>query len=985
MKTPVSVFPLPCRCLSFALALLLVAVGAGLSGPSAHAADGVVTGSVNNAGTGNLLEGAKVEIPALGLVTLADNTGRYVLTGVPAGTHEMVASYLGLDASRSSVVIAAGQRAVRDFDLTSGIYKLQEFKVTGEREGSAAAITAQRNADNVKNVVAMDTFGNLPNMSAGELAIRLPGVAGALDDEGNVTGVIVRGMGPTLNRVTVDGGLISNSAGMNRQFQTHSLTGAMFEQLEVIKGHTPDKGADSLGGTINLKTRSPLSMREKRRITYNLSGRWAPSFAQHIPLREDRPFHPLFNLAYQEVFSVAGGERNLGVSLNAFYSENVGGYFRTIRDFENTTTTPAYLWDYRTQDAFNNRKQASVNVKTEFRYSPTTKFTLNTIYNDANEPFNRLYETRAFTNQTAPNATTSGVVPGYTDRITTVRPVATSVIDVTETMQSFFNRTRQIDLGAEHNFGPLQIDWDANYSRTHSALGAANGGNLTNRITGIGWILDRTQSDLYPRFIQTAGPDITNPANYRPSGTLNARDDNRYIEIRNARANFKYDLPTAFTFSVKTGFDWREQLGRVDSLARRWSYLGTTALPADPSIIVWDSLKTGRKIPQWEIASFIKDDAPVTPALWNEDRYYREQQKYTGTRQVIETVTAGYAMAQGKVGRVGFLTGVRTEKTADVAWGWVRAHSGSTAAQQVADPVGSATRDYAGTKRDIEGSYTKSFPSAHLTYDVTSNVKARLSWSTSFGRPAMTSLVPGESFNDTTRELTINNPSLKPQTATNWDATLDYYFEPVGNLSVGWFRKEIKDYIVSGISQGTVATGASNGYGGEYGGYNLLTSGNAGTAFVQGWELSYQQQFTFLPGLWRGLGFAANYTRIVTHGDFGGTTQLSTNQVAGFIPQTGNINLSWRYRSFSTRLGINYTGDYITTYTAATVGRNVYKYKRTVTNLGLAYQLRPAVSLTLDIANFTNEPQGQYRGISDQMERTILAGTAITVGIGGRF
>jgi TonB-dependent receptor len=822
-------------------------------------------------------------------------------------------------------------------------------------------------------------------MSAGELAIRLPGVAGNLDDEGNVTGLTVRGMGPTMNRITVDGGLITNVGGLNRQFQTHSLTGAMFDQLEVIKGHTPDKGADSLGGTINLKTRSTLSMKEKRRVSYSLSGRWTPSFTQQIPLREDHPIHPLFNFSYQEVFDVFGGSHNLGVSVNTFYSENVSGYFRTIRDFENTTTQPAYLWDYRTQDAFNNRKQGSVNVKTDFRLSPTTKFTLNTIYNDANEPFNRLYETRAFTNQTAPNATTSGVVPGYTDRITTVRPVATSVVDVTETMFSFFNRTRQIDLAAEHDLGRLQIDWDANYSQTHSNLGVGGGGTLTNRVSGIGWILDRTQSDLYPRFIQTAGPDITNPANYRPNGQLTTRNNDRDVEIRNVRANFKYDLPTTFPLALKAGGDWRAQLVREVSRSRRWNYTGTTALPADSSIVTWDSLKTGRKIPQWESASFIQGEVPVTASLWNEDIYYREQQKYTGARQVTETVTAGYLMTQGKVGRVGFLTGVRAEKTADDTWGWVRAHSGSTTAQQTADPVGSATRDYAGTKRETEGSYTKAFPSAHMTYDVTPNVKARVSWSTSFGRPAMTNLVPGETFNDTTRVLSINNPSLKPQTASNWDTTLDYYFEPVGNLSVGWFRKEIKDYIVSGIAQGTVATGADNGYGGEYGGYTLLSSGNAGTAYVQGWELSYQQQFTFLPGLWRGLGFGANYTRIVTHGDFGGTTSLSTDEVAGFIPQTGNVNLSWRYRSFSTRLGINYTGDYITSYTAATVGRNVYKLKRTITNVSFAYQVRPSVSLTLDIANFTNEPQAQYRGIPDQIERVIINGTAINFGVSGRF
>lgn len=532
MQTLPSSLPALIRLLRQPVLLVAALVSLGFFSPAHAAETGVVTGSVNNAGTGNLLEGAKVEIPALGLVTLADNTGRYVLSGVPAGTHEIVASYLGLDAARSSVVVGAGQRAVRDFDLTSGIYKLQEFKVTGEREGSAAAITAQRNADNVKNIVAMDSFGNLPNMSAGELAIRLPGVAGNLDDEGNVTGLTVRGMGPTLNRVTVDGGLISNVGGMNRQFQTHSLTGAMFEQLEVIKGHTPDKGADSLGGTINLKTRSPLSMKEKRRVTYSASARWAPPFTEQIPLREAHRAHPLVNVGYQEVFGVLGGERNLGVALNVFYSENVAGYFRTIRDFENTTNQPAYLWDYRTQDAFNNRKQASVNLKMDYRYSPTTKFTFNTIYNDANEPYNRLYETRAFTNQTAPNATTSGVVPGYTNRITTVRPVAASVIDVTETMFSFFNRTRQFDFGGEHLLEKLEIDYNAAYSQTHNNLGSGKGGTLTNRVTGIGWILDRTQSDLYPRFTQTAGPDITNPANYRPNGQLNTRNNDRDVEIK---------------------------------------------------------------------------------------------------------------------------------------------------------------------------------------------------------------------------------------------------------------------------------------------------------------------------------------------------------------------------------------------------------------------------------------------------------------------
>jgi outer membrane receptor protein involved in Fe transport len=216
------------------------------------------------------------------------------------------------------VTVAAGQRAVRDFELTTGVYKLAEFKVSGEREGAAAAITAQRNADNVKNVVTMDLFGNLPNMSAGELAMRLPGVAGNLDDEGNVTGLTIRGMGPALNRVNVDGVLMANSANLSRQFQTHSMTGAMFEQVEVVKGQTPDRPADSLGGSINLKTRSPLAQREKRRIDYSIGARLAPSFTQQVPLRRDHPSHPQINVGVTEVFDVFGGERNLGVATNFF-------------------------------------------------------------------------------------------------------------------------------------------------------------------------------------------------------------------------------------------------------------------------------------------------------------------------------------------------------------------------------------------------------------------------------------------------------------------------------------------------------------------------------------------------------------------------------------------------------------------------------------------------------------------------------------------
>ena len=975
--------------LSRSLFLPLLLAFSALTAPAA-----TLTGNVSNVATGNLLEGARIEVPSLGLTAFTDNTGRYVLPPLPPGTHELVVTYVGLDPARASVTVSDAASTTRHFDLTSVVYKLEAFKVTGEREGAAAAITAQRNADNVKNIVAMDSFGNLPNMNAAEVAIRLPGVAGNPSDENLIDGFTIRGIGPGLNSVTLDGSPLTSQGALTRSTNMNNLTGSMFDQMELTKGHTPDKEAGSIGGTINLKSRSPLSMKERRRLTYSAGVRYAPSFTEQTPTREKHRAHPLFNVGWQELFDVFGGERNLGLSLNVFYSENVVGGFRTLRDFENTTAQPAYLWDYRTWDNYNNRKQASVSLKADYRLSPSTKLSINTVASDAVETFRRQYETRAFTTQaifnpalpvTGPNAT-AGILPGYTALITQVRAAPGSTIEQTTTGPgNFANRMRRLDLGAEHVFGALQLDYNALYTQTNiNGGGGGRGGILVNRLTAVGWRLDRTDSDLYPRFTQTEGPDFTNPANYRPTTYNNSilqNDD----QIREARANARYTLPVSVPLVLKSGAVWRQHYASAESVARRWNYAGTAALPADPSIVTFDSVKTGRRIPQWEALQFFAERQPINSALWTEDRYFNEQNKYTANRAVTETVTAGYALAQGRVGRTGLIAGVRTERTETSSWGWVRTRTGSTTAQQVADPVGSATRDYAGTERKLSGAYTKSFPSAHLTHDLTDNLKARLSWSTSFGRPPLNSALPNETISEANQTLTVNNPGLLPQTAATWDATLEYYFEPVGTFSFGWFNKTIEDYIVTGTNAGTIATGTDNGYNGEYAGFTRLTSANAGTAKVTGWEFNYQQQFTFLPGLLKGFGASANYTLIRTNGNFGGTTSRSTNEVPGFIPRTGNATLSWRYKKFSTRILYNFTGSYITGFTAATPGRNLYRFHYATVNAGISYQVRPNLQLTLDAANLTNEPQAFYRGVQSQMQNTILNGTTLTFGVNGRF
>lgn len=981
--------------------LFLLAIGlfSFLNHPaSAQSATGSLSGSVNNGDTGRYLKDVLVEIPELHRQALTDDSGTYRLFDVPVGTHSVRVSYIGLDSQTQAVTVAPGQRATLDFSMGTQVYKLAAFTVTGEREGNAASITRQRNAPNVKNVLALDALGNLPNESAGELLMRLPGVAGAFDDEGNVTGVSIRGADTGLNTVSVDGNIQASAGGFNRDFRTHNISGALFEEIEVIKAPTPDMPGDSLGGAVNLKTRSPLTMKEKRRIDYGASVRWAAPFFDHIPLRTAHRAHPMLSLGYQEVFDVFGKERNLGVSLKAFYSENVNSVDQTLLDYQsNSSSTPAYVWDYRRQNAYNNRLQRSLNFKVEYKLSDHSRFYLGAIMNDAPEKFNRLYTIRAYTGSQSvapigPNGQPTGsnpILPGWTADRTEIRPVANSIVQLNSTLYSFLDEQRQINGGGVHEFDRLKIDYDAAYSHSKPLLqssvrnGNAGGGIFTMDARNVGWILDKSQSAESASFTPTGTVNIHDAGVYSNAQFVN-RDNKRFTTYTNASANATYVLPTSFASSVKTGFRYRRGTFEEERNQHQYKYTGTNlASLVDRSLNLDFFDEFGGALPFIDSAAAAQD-VRDHPQSWTDDLYYNRSQWYMGTRGADEDVTAGYVQGSSRVGNLNLLGGVRVERTEVNSWGYLRSRVLSTTAQRAADPIGSADLDY-NNYTEINGSYTDWFPGMHAVYKISPNLQARASWSNSIGRPTISNLLPSLSFSDSAQTVTISNPSLKPQHAENWDAGLEYYFEPVGQVSVGWFRKDISDFITS-VTGGTVGSGPDNGFNGDFVGYEIRTTANGGHAKVDGWEFNYQQQFTFLPGFWRGLSFSANYTKLETSGDYGELApRTTTTDVARFIPETANARLAYSYGRFGFNILYNRQSAYLQDYNATDASRLRYRMARELVNVGLSYRIHRNITISVDAANVFNNPQEFYRGVSDRLERSTTNGVALVVGLRGRF
>ncbi len=958
---------------------------------------GSVSGVVSNLRTGKFLEGALVRIPGLDRQTLTNERGLFSFSDIPAGAHEIEVSYLGLNTMSRQAEVRADGPATVAFEMDASIYQMSTFVVAGEREGNAASLTAQRNAINVKNVVAMDAYGNLPNDSVGELAMRLPGVAGSIDDQENVQNVMIRGIPSALNSGMVDGSPMASNNGFTREFRTNNLSSALFGEIEVVKALTPEMGADGLGGAINLKTRSPLNLKGKRQFTYRAAAKWAPSFYDHIPMRREKPAHPLLNFGYQEVFDAFGGKRNLGVSLTAFASDNVAGFSLGIRDYAFTTASPAYLWDFRESDVLVNRNQRSIGAKVEWQANESTKVHVNALYIGGGTRYNKQNVFRAFTGRTVAALDANGqptgngaILPDYTDDVTHVRNVAASTVTLlSQNLPSgFLDDGVQLNVGAEHVFGRWKFDYDANYNHSNVDRGngrddEAPGGEFTTTITGVGWTIDRSGSSENPVFTQTSGPSIYDGANYR-SGQLFFRESSE----RNSRnltfkGNASYALPTELEATLKTGVNFRSFRVEEVTNERRFNYAGTAPLSifAAPGGLNSYERRSGLELPFAE-ATFVYQHVLDNPAMWREDLYFAEMRKFAGGRHVEENVSAGYVQGQARAGKLRLLGGVRLERTDVESFGYLPSRPLTTTAQRNADPIGAARRDY-DNPRSLEGGFTDWFPGAHLVYRMHHRLQARLSWSQSIGRPQMTNYLPLETVNDTAQTVTINNSSLKPQYSNNWDVALEYYFEPVGQLAVGYFRKDITDYIFTDRG-GTVGAGAGNGFNGLYEGYTLVMNRNGGSAIIDGLELNYQQQFSFLPGALKGLGAFANYTRLWTEGDYGETGPRSTSAVADFVPETLNTGLFWKHRGVGARVFVSRIGEFLDAY-SSDPSRLLYKMSRTTVNVSLSYQWKPWLEFSADLMNAFNEPHVFYRALPDRISRYSWNGTTLTFSVSGRF
>jgi iron complex outermembrane receptor protein len=965
------------------LNLILASLVLGSAIPGAYAAAdntvGTIVGSVSNAATGANLEGAQITLQPGNIAVLSTRDGHFTLPRIQPGSYRLSVSYAGLDPKTVSVDVRAGATAQLDVDLNAEVYRLAQFVVAGEREGNALAITQQRNADNIKNVISSDAFGDVADLNLGNFMQRLPGVSKE-ESEGEIFKIQIRGINSNLSAVSVDGTRASNGStrSMDRGFEIDKVPTDFIETIEVTKAMTPDTDADSIGGAVNLRTKSALD-RKGRRINYQFGNTYNVS---------QKSFRPTGSVGYSDL--ILGGK--VGLLFTASYNESHKPRDSNNIAWERTTVTNRPAWF--TGNSFGQdqlkHKRAGLGVRIDYKFSEVTRVYFNTTYSLYEDQLNRRWGQLAFPTQTQ--------ILNWSDTVTESRNQPLSVVQL---LRDRDVNTLNFQVGGESTVWGGKLDFNANHSPSKGTewrfIPTQTIGTTT---AGPGFRMDRSVSKEWLTIRQISGPDINDPRNSLLS--VETQDYASDDKITGAQVNFRRPFRTALPFAFKTGARYRAQTRAREQERGFFEYVGPNGTRGpvgatndddlgrflDPG---YTYLPAGMIPLRWLKLPELETSLRGSPQLWSQNVFNSVRDSVRFDSKAEETVTSLYAMGDLRIGRLGIVSGVRMEDTRVTARGKkqeltreerARRTAWGTAPVTAAENTRRALAEYDNTVT-AKGGYRDYFPSIHFKYDLTRNLVARVSYSTGIGRPNFGQIVPDMTINVDNETITSNNPDLKPQYSTNYDATLEYYFQPAGLASIAVFEKNIKEFIFRGTA-GTVEPGSI--FGDAYNGYLLTTDQNGGSARVRGLEVSFQQQFSNLPGFWKGFGAFTNFTWLETEGDYGTPGQtLTQRQLPNFTPRSGNVGISYIAYGWTMRVKATHTGDRLAVYNADP-SRMIFGVPHTPVDVNLAYSFSQRLRVYIDAINVFNVgSQSQYQYISDRRSRTDRFTTLIKFGFSGNF
>lgn len=985
-NTPASSF-LRLSALVRSIWLCLGLVAAGLT---AEEPAGAIAGRVVNASTGAYLEGASVTLQPTGARQLTSREGEFRFIGLAAGEYTVSVTYPDLDAQSRAVVLTPGGSQRCEFELNAEVYQLKEFVVTGEREGNAAAIVAQKNAPNVTNTIAIDAFGSVADGNIGNFLQRLPGVDNAFLMNGEIQGFGVRGMPQGLSTVSLDGAALAsaNAAGGygDRSFPIDVLPAELIDTVKLTKSPTPDMPADSLGGNVNLVSKSAFALRD-RRFTYRVG-------LNNNLYRGNTDWTPTGAFTLIDRF---GADRSWGITFSGSFSRSLNTQERidnTLHHVRGDTNVndPIIKTRVRLIDGSFKRDRTGTSLKLEKRIGDRFTWRIDGTYTVYDYDLQRNDYRISGANQVVDYAIRSrdSILAGgdaYSRNATNTASIRASIApNFTESYQEILDATfqnyatgstKKTDLFKVRAGGDLTLDagwlkFEVSQSRSSSDYEIRNFYAQHARKKGV--IIDEDAGSpelpLITELYNTQTGTIFAGSNLSAytSNQFSINPQNIVDETGTGTIDWQHQFTQAGPLKyVQAGASWRTKDYVTSNNLRRYTYNGgslASFLKAEPSVALFDGYYPA--FDQLDLGA-VGENFHSYPAQFVQSA----SDVVIPASTLTENVASAYVMGGFALQRLSWLMGARFEQTE-------------------IDGVGSMKFRNQATYSTITRSskFDDWFPGAHFRYNLRDDWIFRASWSKSMGRPSIAQQVPattiifgpdpdGEEDNPL-GTIIQNNINLRPMYADNFDVSLEHYFQAAGVLSFGVFQRDIDGYIATVRTE--IPTGPDNGWDGLYEGFTYRTQMNLSAARVRGFEFNYNQALTFLPGIWRGLSLNANFTRQEASGNFDeGQTELP-----GFKDTLANAGLTFRYRKAQIRVNYNYNSGYLSEYSTDPILKTFTSSLRTV-DLNLQLTVNRRMTFFIDVNNLFDDAPRTYI-ISPEYNRTYERnGTRVSVGFTGRL
>jgi len=287
---------------------------------------------------------------------------------------------------------------------------------------------------------------------------------------------------------------------------------------------------------------------------------------------------------------------------------------------------------------------------------------------------------------------------------------------------------------------------------------------------------------------------------------------------------------------------------------------------------------------------------------------------------------------------------------------------------------------------ELRGSYDYLLPNIDLKLQVTDNFIARASWSQSITRPNYIDIQGGQTISTLIRVSGGNgargNPELLPFESDNLDLSFEYYFGEADYASVGYYRKDVENFIGVTTIQDEVlfpnlihpATGAPVTF-------DVTVPENQEDATLDGFEFALQKTFGD-----SGFGVIANMTLV--DGDVAfDNASLDTQFALSGLSDSANLIGFYDKDNLQVRVAYNWRDDFYAGIAGASSGTpgpiNVESFGQI--DLSASYAINDNLTVFVEGINVTDETRRLYGRDLRQVVRAIQGGARYNIGVRYNF